>query len=122
MEICDVRKMFFDDEIRTIEIHIGSSGSKKRVIYGTAANTAGVLRFFRRQLPSGEHGELRKTGSKEPWLEMSRGSLFMNAARANGPRRAIGPETTGSRPTLAAKLFGLVPALPDRYAENLLAE
>lgn len=98
----------------------GQTGSK-RVIYGTVANTAGVLRFFRRQLPSGEHGGLRKTGSKEPWLEMSRGSLFMNAERpmAHG---VPSDRKRRSRPTLAAKLFGLVPAPPNRYAENLLED
>jgi len=61
--------------------------------------------------------ELRKTGSKEPWLEMSRGSLFMNAA---WPMAHGVPSDRKRRPTLVAKLFGLVSALPNRYAENFL--
>jgi hypothetical protein len=69
--------------------------------------------------PPESTGELRKTGSKEPWLEMSRGSLFMNAARpmAHG---VPSDRKRRSQPTLAAKLFGLVPVLYPTAAENLL--
>lgn len=77
----------------------GSSGSKG-MIYDGAVNTAGVLRFFPKRATTialrRARRELRKTGSKEPLARNVTGLIVHERGAANGPRRAIGPETAVS--------------------------
>lgn len=61
--------------------------------------------FPRHNCPPEGARALRKTGSKEPWLEMSRGSLFMNA-RGQWPTACHQTGNGGrSRPKLCSRNF-----------------